>query len=96
MISASSSGDHLLCFLAGDSDVCGGMVRFPPLPGRTELTLPDPDFHKLPPAPGPPAPLDLGDRVPVAGANVANDEPPRAGGATVVVGGIVVADVYWE
>lgn len=36
MIKASSSGDHLLCFLAGDSDVCGGMLRFPllPLPGR--------------------------------------------------------------
>jgi len=27
MISASSSGDHLLCFLAGDSATCGPMVR---------------------------------------------------------------------
>ena len=27
MISASSSGDHLLCFLAGLSVVCGGMLR---------------------------------------------------------------------
>lgn len=32
MISASSSGDHLLCFLAGDSAGCGGMLRFPPPP----------------------------------------------------------------
>lgn len=97
MISASSSGDHLLCFLAGDSEVCGGMVRFPPpLPGRPELTLPDTEFPKLPPTPGPPAPLDLGDRVPVAGANVADDEPPRGGCATAVEGGTVVVDVYRE
>jgi len=27
MIRASSSGDHLLCFLAGLSAVCGGMLR---------------------------------------------------------------------
>lgn len=32
MIKASSSGDHLLCFLAGVSDGCGGMLRFPPVP----------------------------------------------------------------
>lgn len=31
MISESSSGDHLLCFLAGESELCGGMVRFPPV-----------------------------------------------------------------
>lgn len=29
MIKASSSGDHLLCFLAGDSATCGGMARLP-------------------------------------------------------------------
>lgn len=29
MISASSSGDHLLCFFAGDSATCGGMARLP-------------------------------------------------------------------
>lgn len=29
MIKWSSSRDHLLCFLAGDSDVWGGMLRFP-------------------------------------------------------------------
>ena len=29
MIKASSSGDHLLCFFAGDSAACGGIVRFP-------------------------------------------------------------------
>ena len=29
MMRASSSGDHLLCFFAGGSDVCGGMLRFP-------------------------------------------------------------------
>jgi hypothetical protein len=29
IISASSSADHLLCFLAGDSDACGGMLRLP-------------------------------------------------------------------
>lgn len=28
---ASSSGDHLLCFLAGVSEGCGGMLRFPPV-----------------------------------------------------------------
>lgn len=28
----SSSGDHLLCFLAGDSDGWEGMLRFPPVP----------------------------------------------------------------
>ena len=30
MIRASSSGDHLLCFLAGESELCGGMVRLAP------------------------------------------------------------------
>lgn len=35
MIKASSSCDHLLCFLAGDSDACGGMLRFP---GTTPVT----------------------------------------------------------
>ena len=28
IISASSSGDHLLCFFAGDSAECGPMLRF--------------------------------------------------------------------
>jgi hypothetical protein len=32
MMTASSSGDHLLCFLAGDSVGCGAMVRFPGAP----------------------------------------------------------------
>ncbi len=32
MIRASSSGDHLLCFLAGDSAGWGGMLRLPPAP----------------------------------------------------------------
>ena len=32
MIRASSSGDHLLCFFAGDSSEWGGMLRFPPVP----------------------------------------------------------------
>lgn len=32
MIKASSSGDHLLCFLAGVSEGCGGILRFPPVP----------------------------------------------------------------
>lgn len=34
----SSWDDHLVCFLAGDSNVCGGMLRFPPpLLGREAL-----------------------------------------------------------
>ena len=33
MMSASSSGDHLLCFFAGESDVCG-MARRPAGPRR--------------------------------------------------------------
>lgn len=28
-MSESSSGDHFVCFLAGDSAACGGMLRFP-------------------------------------------------------------------
>lgn len=30
MISESSSADHLLCFLAGESELCGGIVRLAP------------------------------------------------------------------
>lgn len=41
MMRASSSGDHLLCFFAGDSEVWGGMLRFPllPLPGREAVPV---------------------------------------------------------
>ena len=46
MIKASSSADHLLCFLAGVSEGCGGILRFPPVPlvvgaahGGTALAL---------------------------------------------------------
>jgi hypothetical protein len=32
MMRASSSADHLLCFLAGDSDGCAGILRLVPAP----------------------------------------------------------------
>lgn len=35
MIILFSSGDHLDCLLAGDSDACGGMLRFPGTPSVT-------------------------------------------------------------
>jgi hypothetical protein len=48
MMIASSSGDHLLCFFAGDSDGWEGMLRFPPAPegartcgGRLDDTVVD-------------------------------------------------------
>ena len=42
MISESSSGDHLLCFLAGESELCGGMVRFAPAGNAGTPTLDTP------------------------------------------------------
>ena len=72
IIKASSSGDHLLCFLAGDSDVCGGMLRFPPLP------LPGRDADPAPPACAP--------RVPTGGPvkllRAAGPTTPRCGEET--------------
>ncbi len=38
MIKASSSGDHLVCFLAGVSNGWADMLRFPPLPLGCDVT----------------------------------------------------------
>lgn len=91
MIWASSSGDHLLCFLAGLSAVCGGMLRLPPwmLGGATARY-------------GPPiTPPALG----IDGANGGGAEaytavgasppPPSAPGAAVAVDGGIEADREW-
>ena len=104
MIRVSSSGDHLLCFLAGDSDVCDGMLRFPPpLPGRgpaRELGLgPAPaaagTLGRL--APAPPAAPRRGDSGPAAIANEAVGGPAGCPGTaadagTVLGGGGWVGD----
>lgn len=97
MMRASSSGDHLLCFLAGDSDVCEGMLRFPPpLPGReTDLEVsacPAPNAAETlcPRALAPPtAAAKRGDSGPAdeAGGGPAEDAVTAAGGGTEVDGG---------
>ena len=78
MIRASSSGDHLLCFFAGDSAVCGGMLRFPPpLPGRGPVLEPGDGPGALSPlALGPPAAPRRGDdNGPAPAANGAGGGP---------------------
>ena len=99
MISASSSGDHLLCFFAGESDVCDGMLRFPPpLPGR-EPAL-EPGAGPVPGAPetlgrlapASPAAPRRGDNVPAATAKEACGgllwgAAAAAADAEIVVGG---------
>jgi hypothetical protein len=98
MIRASSSGDHLLCFLAGDSDVCGGMLRFPPpLPGRgagLELGVgPETLNALLAPAP-PAAPPRRGDRGPAAPARGASGGP-LGGAVTAATAGAVLDGSCW-
>jgi hypothetical protein len=78
MIRASSSGDHLLCFFAGDSAVCGGMLRFPPpLPGRGPVLEPGAGPETLSPlVRGPPAAPRRGDdNGPAPAANGAGGGP---------------------
>ena len=96
MIKVSSSGDHLLCFFAGDSDVCDGMLRFPPpLPGRRpvlELGLgPMPaaarTLGRL--APAPPAAPRRGDSGLAAIANDAVGGPTGCPGTAADVGTVV-------
>lgn len=101
MMRASSSGDHLLCFLAGDSAECGGMLRFPPpLPGRG----PDLELGLCPAlvaaealcplAPAPTAAPARGDNAPGATANAASGGP--LGGAVAVTdGGTEVDGACW-
>jgi len=93
MISASSSGDHLLCFFAGDSDVCDGMLRFPPpLPGREpilELGVGPETLNAL--APALPAAPKRGDKGPAAAAKEAGGGPLRD---AVTVAGTVL-DGCW-
>lgn len=100
MIRASSSGDHLLCFFAGDSDVCGGMLRFPllPLPGRDPGPVPAVAIcprlaavgpPKLPRG-APPTGPTRGDGTAGATANDAGGGPPRGAGAAVEDGTAVV------
>jgi hypothetical protein len=77
MMRESSWDDHLLCFFAGDSNVCGGMLRFPPpLPGREfilELDVGPEMLGALLPVPA--AAPDRGDNGPVATAKDAGDGP---------------------
>lgn len=96
MMRASSSGDHLLCFFAGDSDVCDGMLRFPPpLPGRDAVldpgACPDPAAAAetlCPLARTPPTPPRRGDNGPAATANEASGGPPE--------GSVTAADGWAE
>lgn len=100
MMRASSSGDHLLCFFAGDSDVCCGMLRFPPpLPGRDpNLELGACDDETLCPLALAPAPAAAapgrGDNGPAATANEASGGPPEAAAATAADRGTDV-DAGW-
>jgi hypothetical protein len=94
---ASSSGDHLLCLFAGDSDVCGGKLRFPPpLPGRpppddrAAADCPDPDTAGTLCLLGPgPAPARLG-----RGDNGAGGGAPGVA-VTVVVAGAAEDGGCW-
>ncbi len=101
MMRASSSGDHLLCFLAGDSDVCDGMLRFPPpLPGRdADLELgacPAPTTAETlcPLARAPPTAPSRGDNGPVATAKEASGGPLE-GAVTATVGWTEVDGGCW-
>lgn len=84
MIRASSSGDHLLCFFAGESDVCDGMLRFPPpLPGREPALEPGAG-----PVPG--APETLGRLAPASpAAPRRGDNVPAAATAEETCGGLL-------
>jgi len=99
MIRASSSGDHLLCFLAGESDVCDGMLRFPPpLPGR-EPAL-EPGAGAVPGAPKTlcrlaPAALRRGDRGPAATAKEVCGGPLWGAAAAAADAGTVGGGDCW-
>jgi hypothetical protein len=97
MISASSSGDHLLCFFAGDSDVCDGMLRFPPpLPGRgpvLELGVGPETLSALAPA-LPAAAPKRGDKGPAAAAAKEAGGGPLRGAVAAADAGTVL-DGCW-
>lgn len=89
MISESSSADHLLCFFAGDSDACGGMLRFPwgPVADAAAPALPPDPVVPVPllppplPLPLPPPPPTAATPTAVAGADAgagAGANPRRA------------------
>ena len=84
MIRASSSADHLLCFFAGDSEVCGGMLRLPP-PGAGR----DSEPKLTPPAVGCPLPGD------VDAPNPLNLVPPEKSPRGDEVLGATVEDIGW-
>lgn len=87
MIRASSSGDHLLCFFAGDSEVCGGMLRLPLLgagrdsgpkltPPPVGCALPGATDAPTPPTLVPPGKSPRGDDALGATAEDAGGGPP--------------------
>jgi hypothetical protein len=96
MMRLSSWDDHLLCFLAGDSNVCGGMLRFPPpLLGRElllELGVGPEMLGAL--APVSPAAPNRGDNGPVATAKDACGGP-LVGAVDAAGVGAVLNGVCW-